>query len=72
MLTKVRQLLSYEFTVAELIGLLMLAAPYLLIGCLVVLRPTPSSCAICTGWISWCPSWVPSCRGRSCCSRTCA
>ncbi len=33
MLTKVRQLLSYEFTVAELIGLgLMLAAPYLLIG----------------------------------------
>jgi len=33
MLTKVRQLLSYEFTVAELIGLgLMLAAPYLLTG----------------------------------------
>ena len=31
--TKVRQLLAYEFTVAELIGLaLMLAAPYLLIG----------------------------------------
>lgn len=33
MLTKVRQLLSYEFTVAELIGLgLILAAPYLVIG----------------------------------------
>ncbi len=31
--TKVRQLLSYEFTVAELIGLaIMLAAPYLVIG----------------------------------------
>lgn len=31
--TKVRQLLAYEFTIAELIGLgLILAAPYLVIG----------------------------------------
>ena len=31
--TKVRQLLSYEFTVAELIGLaILLSLPYLLVG----------------------------------------
>ncbi len=68
MLTKIRSVLNYKLTIAELIGInLLIGIPYLAVG--LVWSSTHTDHLHAAGaptW--WCRSWGPSCRGRCCCS----